>query len=157
MRFPKTTEYGQTTIEFALILPLVVAFGLLFLQLGLIVKAQITLAHSVREGARAFAIYYDDYFYEISSISADAAPITRNFSQKEAEGIATQAIINASNLDSAKTQINISYISENLVEIKVIYRAETNVPLIGDWISDINLSSSLKVSVFEPNSDFQKN
>jgi TadE-like protein len=52
-------ERGQATVEFALVLPLII-FGLLaILQVGLVVRDQIAVVHAAREAARAASVDRD--------------------------------------------------------------------------------------------------
>ncbi len=48
-------DRGQATVEFALILPLLVIGALLLLQVGQVALLEIRLEHAAREGARAAA------------------------------------------------------------------------------------------------------
>lgn len=49
-------ERGQSAVEFALILPLVLLLSLALIQVGAVVQAQIQVTHAAREAARALAI-----------------------------------------------------------------------------------------------------
>lgn len=52
-------ERGQATVEFALVLPLVL-FGLMaILQVGLVVRDQVAVIHAAREAARAASVDRD--------------------------------------------------------------------------------------------------
>ena len=52
-------DRGQATVEFALVLPLLVVAAALLVHLGLTVRLQLQLEHAAREGARAAAIAPD--------------------------------------------------------------------------------------------------
>ena len=49
-------DRGQSTVEFALVLPLVVMVLLLVVQVGLVVRDQVLVVHAAREAARAAAV-----------------------------------------------------------------------------------------------------
>jgi hypothetical protein len=49
-------DHGQSTVEFALILPLVVLVVLFIVQAGFVVRDQVLVSHAAREGARAAAV-----------------------------------------------------------------------------------------------------
>lgn len=50
------SERGQSTVEFALILPLVFALMLVLAQLALVAQGRIQVTHGAREVARALAV-----------------------------------------------------------------------------------------------------
>ena len=50
------SQRGQATVEFALIIPLVVVVLLAVVQIGLVVHAQLHVAHIAREVARAASV-----------------------------------------------------------------------------------------------------
>ena len=49
-------QAGQSTVEFALLLPLIVFAGLAVLQVGLIVRDHVAVVHAAREAARAASV-----------------------------------------------------------------------------------------------------
>ena len=49
-------QAGQATVEFALLLPLVVFAALVVLQVGLIVRDHVAVVHAAREAARAASV-----------------------------------------------------------------------------------------------------
>ncbi len=55
----RTTECGQSTVEFALVLPVVVAAVFVALELGLLARDQVLVAHAAREAARVAAVDAD--------------------------------------------------------------------------------------------------
>jgi hypothetical protein len=52
-------ERGQATVEFALVLPLVVLGLMAILQVGLVVRDQVAVIHAAREAARAASVDRD--------------------------------------------------------------------------------------------------
>lgn len=51
-----TGERGQGTVELALLLPLLLTLVFVVVQVGLVVRDQVLLAHGTREAARAAAV-----------------------------------------------------------------------------------------------------
>ena len=51
---------GSAAVEFALVLPLALLMGLALVQVGLVAKDAIVVAHAAREGAREAAVTTDD-------------------------------------------------------------------------------------------------
>jgi hypothetical protein len=49
-------ESGQSTVEFALVLPLVVLAVLAVIQVGLVVRDHVAVVHAAREAARAASV-----------------------------------------------------------------------------------------------------
>ena len=49
-------ERGQSTVEFALVLPLVVLAVLAVIQVGLVVRDHVAVVHAAREAARAASV-----------------------------------------------------------------------------------------------------
>lgn len=54
---PRARRRGQTLLEFALVLPMLLILSLLLVQFGLILNATITLTNIAREGARYAAVH----------------------------------------------------------------------------------------------------
>ena len=55
----KSSEAGQSTVEFALIIPVVAIFLMLILQVGLVVRQKILVTNSSREAARILSVEND--------------------------------------------------------------------------------------------------
>jgi TadE-like protein len=53
------TERGQATVEFALLLPLIVFAALAVIQVALVVRDQMAVVHAAREAARAASVEPD--------------------------------------------------------------------------------------------------
>ena len=54
------SERGSAAVEFALVLPLALLAGLALVQVGLVAKDALVVAHAAREGAREAAVTTDD-------------------------------------------------------------------------------------------------
>ena len=55
----KSCEAGQSTVEFALIIPVIAIFLMLILQVGVVVKQKILVTNSSREAARILSVEND--------------------------------------------------------------------------------------------------
>ena len=65
-------ERGQSTVEFALIVPLVIVVMLAVIQVALVAYAQLNISHIARETARAVAA---DPSVDIGRLMQDAIPL----------------------------------------------------------------------------------
>lgn len=112
-----TCERGQTTVELALVLPLVVLLMLVVGQVGVVARAHVVVAHAAREGARAAAV------------GADPAA----------------AALAGGRLDPARTSIRVDGGADpgDLVTVTVEYSAPTDLPIIGEAVPDIVLRASV--------------
>lgn len=120
----RSGERGQATVELALVLPLVVLFALVTLQLGILAKDLVLVHHAAREGARAAAV-------------------------EPSAGAARVAVVGSSSLDSGRLQVSLSGGTErgSQTTATVSYRAPTSVPLIGALIPDVTLEASVTMRV----------
>ena len=118
-------DHGQSTVEFALILPLVVAMALFIVQAGFVVRDQLLVSHAAREAARAASVSDDDR-----------------------SGAALRAARNASDLDSDRVEASVSMRDGNkLIEAVVSYRSVTDIAIIGSLLPDIDLEASVVMRV----------
>jgi Flp pilus assembly protein TadG len=114
-------ERATATVEFALVLPLVLLLVLALLEVGLLVKDRLVLEGSARAGAREAAVYTDDA--AVRQAVLDAAP-----------SIDTDAIdVVVTREGSAGTAVTVA----------VDYHAAVNVPFV-DWLfpAVVDLSAS---------------
>lgn len=117
---------GQSSVEFALILPLVLVLVLALAQVGLIVQAQISVTHAAREGVRALAV--------------DPAA--------NAQGV----VLDASNLAEAQTTVDVAFDSalvggRQLVEVTVTYRVPQVSSLLQPLVGDTSVSATATMLV----------
>ena len=117
-------ERGQATVELALVLPLVVLFALVTLQLGILAKDLVLVHHAAREGARAAAV-------------------------EPTGGVARAAVVGSSSLDSSRLSVSLAggMARGSQTTATVTYRAPTSVPLIGALIPDVTLQASVTMRV----------
>jgi Flp pilus assembly protein TadG len=107
---------GQATVEFALVLPLVLGLALFIVQVGLVVRDQIMVVNAAREGARTAAV---------QPLLAEAR----------------QSAIDSGALDPQRTTVLMSQGSAT-VTVTVSYQSTTTVPIIGTLVGDITMSES---------------
>ena len=107
---------GQATVEFALVLPLVLGLALSIVQVGLVVRDQIMVVNAAREGARTAAV---------QPLLAEAR----------------QSAIDSGALDPQRTTVLMSQGSAT-VTVTVSYQSTTTVPIIGTLVGDITMSES---------------
>lgn len=112
---------GQTTVEFALVLPLLLGLVLLVLHVGLVVRDQILVVNASREGARTAAV--------------DRSPAAIRSSA-----------VNAGALDPARVGVAHS-VSGDHVTVTVTYRSQPTVPIIGPLLGDLTLTESTTMYV----------
>ena len=123
-------ERGQAAVELALVLPLLALLALLLLQVALVVRDQVLVAHAAREAAREAAVEDDP-----------GAP-------REA------ALAGAAGLDPDRTEVDVvpiggatSRTAGERIRALVRYRSPTDLPLIGALVGDVVLRGSAAMRV----------
>ena len=124
MRLREGGQRGQAAVELVLALPLLALLALALLQVGLVVRDQVLLAHAAREAARAAAV--------------DPQP-----------GAARQGALDGSRLDPDRLVVSTSGREGrgSTVTADLAYRAATDVPLIGPLVGDVPLRASATMRV----------
>ena len=118
-------QRAQSTVEFVLVLPLVVLVVLVVLQVGLVVRDSLIVHDLAREAARAAAV---------------------NPSRSAAE----QAVWGAnSRLEAQRLVVSIEggALPGELITATVDYDSPTNVPLVGIGIADVPLSAAVTMRI----------
>ena len=111
-------DEGQATVELALVLPLVAALLLVVLQVGLVLRDHLLVAHAAREAARAAAV-------------ADGDP----------GAAATRAARRSGGLDPDRLVVRTSPAAGgDAVRVVVTYRSATDVPLVGALLPDVSMT-----------------
>lgn len=113
-------ERGQATVEFALLLPLVVAALLAVVQAGLVVRDQVAVVHAAREAARAAAV--------------DPDPRRAVTAAREV-------------LDEAEVEVGRRGQVGEQVRVRVAYRSPTDLPVVGPLVPDPVLSAEAVMRV----------
>ncbi len=111
-------DEGQSTVELALVLPVVMALILMVVQVGLVMRDRILVVHAARTAARAAAV------------GGDAAAAAVVGSHLEAGRMVV--VVGRSEVDG-----------QQLVEAKVRYRSPTSVPLVGSLVGDVVIEESV--------------
>jgi len=114
---------GQSAVELALVLPLLVALMFAVAQIGLVVRAQIMVLHAAREAVRVVAVNPD----------------------ADAEG----AALSAAQLDAARTTVIVAGDTApgGLVTVEVSYDVATDVPIVGPLFGDVQVSGDATMMV----------
>ena len=130
-RRPRTPRHrregGQATVELALLLPVVVTLLLVVLQVGLLARDVILVTHAAREAARAAAV--------------DSAP-----------GAARAAAAAAGGLEADRLTVQVRGRggTGSRVRVTVVYRAPTEVPIVGAFVGDRTLRAEATMRVEGP-------
>jgi len=119
-----SSERGQATVELALVLPVVVLFALLVVQVGIVAKDLVLVTHAAREAARAAAV-------------------------DPTAGSARTAAVAGANLDSSRMSVSLKggTAEGDRITATVTYRSATAVPLIGRLVPDVTITESVTMRV----------
>jgi Flp pilus assembly protein TadG len=117
-------ERGQATVELALVLPIVALLLLALVQVAVVARDQVLVAHAAREAARAAAV--DD--------DADAA---RRAAERAGPLAADRLAVAVSGRDDVGSR----------VRVVVRYRVPLRLPLIGQAVRDLELRSEATMRV----------
>ena len=108
-------QSGQATVEFALVLPLVILLILAVLQTALVVRDYVATVHAAREAVRAASV-------DRSSGAADAA--ARRVLQRAHVDVGARPAVGAP------------------IRVEVTYTSHTDLPLVGVLFPDPELHAS---------------
>lgn len=117
-------DRGQGTVEFALLMPVLLVLVLAVLQVGLVVRSQVQATHAAREAARVVAVTGD----------AD---------------LAAAAAARAGGLDPSRLSVEVSgaVVRGGVITVSVSYLAPTDVAVVGRTIDDVNLTAEASMLV----------
>ena len=117
-------ERAQSSVEVALLLPVVVLLLLAALQVGLLARDVVLVTHAAREAARAAAV--------------DADPAA-----------ASRAAAGSSGLSDERLGVRVTGrgTAGSRVTVTVTYRAPTHVPIVGSLVGDRTLTSTATMRV----------
>ena len=113
-------ERGQSTVEFAFLLPLVVLAALAVIQVGLVVRDQMGVVHAAREAARAASVDRDP-----------DAPVRA----------ARRTLPDAEVSVGARPKVG------DEITVTAKYHSVTNLPLVGALFPDPDLHASATMRV----------
>ncbi len=124
---PRRPQQGQSTVELALLLPVVVLLLLAVLQVGLVARDVVLVTHASREAARAAAV-------------------------DGSSGAARRAALSSSGLDPGRLDVTVSDRGGpgSRVRVVVTYRSPTSVPILGALLGDRTLRGSATMRVENP-------
>ena len=112
---------GQATVELALVLPLVLTLALVVVQVGLVARDSVRVAHAARSATRAASVGLDD-----DSVRRAAS---------EASGL-------------APSRLSVVIVrAGDWVTVRVTYRCPTDVPLVGPLAPAVDLRDQLTMRV----------
>ena len=106
---------GQAAVELALVMPVVVIFMLLILQVGLVVREQIALIHACGAAARAASI-------------------------ADSPSEAASSVFSASSFGDA-AEITVAT-NDGMVTVDVVFDHPTNLAIVGFFLPDITLRAT---------------
>jgi len=111
---------GQSTVEFALLLPLVVAVAGAVVQVGVVARDQLMVVHAAREAAR------------VASVDPDVAHV-RAAAQRVVPGATVRV--------DARPRVG------EPIAVHVVARVATTVPVIGSLVPDLTLDATATMLV----------
>ncbi len=118
-------DHGQSTVEFALVLPLVVLVAMFIVQAGLVVRDQVLVTHAAREAARAAAV-----------------------SDADRPEAALRAARQAGELEEDRLGVTVSMLEgDSSVRVVVSYRSLTDLAIVGALVPDLTLDASVVMQV----------
>jgi Flp pilus assembly protein TadG len=113
----RSAQRGQASVEFALVLPLAGIVCLAVVQVAVVARREVLLAHAAREAARAAAVESDD---------ASAARAAR------------AAAARASSLDPTRVTVSVTRDPDHVIVV-VRYEDPTDVAVIGRLVGPVTL------------------
>lgn len=115
---------GQSTVELAIVLPLLMILVLTVVQVGVVARDYVAIHHSVSEAARRAALEPD----QLPDVGAVAG---------------------SSVLDPDRLQVDLhgGRSTGDLLTVNLDYRSATDVPIVGAFVDDIDLSATAVVRV----------
>ncbi len=113
-------ERGQATVEFALVLPLIVVLALAIAQIGAIVRNQLMVIHAAREAARAVSV---DGGADVDAV-----------------------VLGSTDLDPARTSIDVVG-PDKTVTVTVTADVPVAVPIVSWAVGEVTVEASVTMVV----------
>lgn len=110
-----TSTRGQSTVEFALVLPLVALLLLALVQIGLLVRTRVMVIHAAREAVREAALGGSDAEVRRAAAAASTLPAERLAVEISRDG--------------------------SRVTVTLHYRDPTDVAVVGELLGDVDLAA----------------
>ncbi len=120
-RHHQNGDGGQATVELVFVLPVVVVFALAVVQVALVGRDQLLVWHAAREAGRQ------------ASVQADGVNAQR------------AAVAAAPGLKADRLEVRLSggSVTGELVTVSLEYRSATDVPIVGAFIDDRQLTADV--------------
>ena len=116
----RARDHGQSTVELAVVMPVIVVLLLVVIQVALVIRDQVLVVHAAREAARSAAVATID----------------------ERSEAARSAATGAGPLDPERLRITDTVTpGDRRVQVRVEYSSRTDLPLVGTLLPDVDLSS----------------
>jgi Flp pilus assembly protein TadG len=115
-------DRGQSTVEFALALPLLVMMLLIGVQVAVVIRDQVAVITAAREGARAVIV-------------ADGNT-----------SVADDAVARSVRLTASRRTVDV-VLGDDVATVKVVYRVKTDVPLVGFFFPDITVRGNATMAL----------
>jgi Flp pilus assembly protein TadG len=116
----RARDHGQSTVELAVVMPVIVVLLLVIIQVALVIRDQVLVVHAAREAARSAAVATID----------------------ERSEAARSAATGAGPLDPERLRIADTVTpGDRRVHVRVEYSSRTDLPLVGTLLPDVDLSS----------------
>lgn len=116
---------GQSTVELALGLPALVVALLLLVQVGAVVRDQVLVVHAARAAARAAAVE--------PGASAPTVAVVRSTPGLDPDRLRVEVVDRGG--------------VGGLVQVRVTYRAATDVVVVGSLLGDVDLEATAAMRV----------
>lgn len=117
MSGPRSGDEGQSSVELALVLPVVVLLALVVVQVVVVARHQLLAVHVAREAARAATVTDED-------VGAAADRAARH----------------ASGLDSSRLEVRTTVVDDE-VRVSITYRDPTDVAMAGALLPELSLTA----------------
>lgn len=117
MTNPISGDEGQSSVELALVLPVVAMLALFVVQAAVVAHHQVLTVHAAREAARAAAVA------ELDPSAAARAAAER-----------------AGGLDASRLRVDTT-VADERVEVQVRYHEPTDVAIVGRMLGELTLSA----------------
>ena len=129
-------EAGQAATELALVLPLLVLLLLAIVQVTLVARVQVLVVHAAREAAREAAVDPRP-----GAVRGAARRVAGNPDGGAASGLKVRRL---------DTEMSHTGGAPVIVTVRVVYRAPTDVPLIGPLLPDIEVRAKASMRQESP-------
>lgn len=115
----RVRDHGQSTVELAIVMPVIVVLLLLTVQVAVVIRDQVLVVHAAREAARSAAV----------ATAADRSDAALRGGRA------------AGPLDAERLRVTDAIgPGDRRVRVRVDYVSRTDLPLVGPLLPDVDLS-----------------